>query len=267
MGRLACSGGSSGTRRVHGFVLALGLAVTLAGCSSASPTANPTAAPTAGSPTASGSTAVAGPDPTSPGPVPTATADPLTPTRPTPTASSTPSVTSTTATAPTPTATSTTDAGSVAGACERTLTAYPVLQPGATGPAVRALQCFLDDADYGPVAVDGVYGPQTRAAMKRVEATYEGPAPKPGRVDAGVWVLLISRSLGSETLATGAKGPSVATLQRALRAAGGTIAVDGVFGAETKRVVQRFQQANRVGDDGVVGDETLFLLKMGATIG
>ena len=111
--------------------------------------------------------------------------------------------------APTPRTTpapTTTDPASVAGSCERTLPAYPVLQPGAKGPAVRALQCFLNDADYGPVAVDGDYGAQTRAAVKKVEASFEGPAPKPGRIDAGMWVLLISRTLGDETLEVGSKG-------------------------------------------------------------
>ena len=142
-----------------------------------------------------------------------------------------------------------------------------MLQPGAKGPAVRTLQCFLNDADYGPVAVDGDYGAQTRAAVKKVEAGFEGPAPKPGRIDGGMWVLLISRTLGDATLEVGSKGADVVTLQRALRAAGGTITVDGSFGAQAKKVVKRFQKANRIGDDGVVGEDTLFLLKMGATIG
>jgi peptidoglycan hydrolase-like protein with peptidoglycan-binding domain len=141
------------------------------------------------------------------------------------------------------------------------------LKVGAKGPAVRTLQCYLNDADYGPVTVDGVYGAQTRAAVPKVEAGFEGPAPKPGRIDDGMWVLLISRTLGDATLKVGSKGADVVTLQRALRAAGGTITVDGTFGAQTKKVVQRFQQANRIGDDGVVGEDTLFLLKMGATIG
>jgi peptidoglycan hydrolase-like protein with peptidoglycan-binding domain len=167
----------------------------------------------------------------------------------------------------TPAPAPTTDPGTVAGSCERTLPGYPVLDPGAKGAAVRALQCFLNDGGYGPVAVDGVYGAQTRAAVKKVEASFDGPRPTPGRIDASLWVLLISRSLGTGTLTVGSKGAEVVTLQRALRAAGGTLTVDGVFGAETKKVVQRFQQANRVGDDGVVGDETRFLLKMGATIG
>jgi len=241
-------------------VVVLGL--TLTACSGTTPqTTSAVESPTVTA-TATGTVQ---PGPTEP--IPTVTADPLTPTKPTPrpsaTLSATPAPTPTTP-APTPTPT---DPGSVAGACERTLPAYPVLEPGAKAPAVRSLQCFLNDADYGPVAVDGVYGAQTRTAVTKVESTFEGPAPKPGRIDAGMWVLLISRALGDGTLKVGSKGPDVVTLQRALRAAGGTITVDGDFGSETKKVVKRFQQANRIGDDGVVGDETLFLLKMGATIG
>src|SRR4051812_49535487 len=62
-----------------------------------------------------------------------------------------------------------------AGACHRTLKHYPVLQPGARRPAVRTLQCALNDDGFGPVAADGFYGPQPRAAVRRVEAGVEGP--------------------------------------------------------------------------------------------
>jgi peptidoglycan hydrolase-like protein with peptidoglycan-binding domain len=229
------------------------LGVVLGGCSARTPD------PISASPSTPAATATdtASPRPTGAEPLPTETAEPLTPTKPTQPAATT--------SAPNPSATA--DPGSVSGDCSRTLPAYPVLSPGDRGRAVRAVQCFLNDADFGPVAVDGVYGAQTRAAMKRLEATYEGPAPKPGRVDAGVWVLVISRSMGTTTLKQGSKGPDVTTLQRALRAAGATITVNGVFGAGTKKAVQRFQDANRIGADGIVGDETLFLLKSGATIG
>lgn len=215
------------------------------------------------------------------GPIPTVTADPLSPVTPSATtpvpatttttgapatvAPTSPPSTVTPVTAP-PTPTRT-DVPGTAGSCTRTLTAYPVLQPGATGAAVRALQCFLGDDGYGPVKVDGVYGTETRAAVRRVEASLEGQPPHPGRIDAGMWVLVISRPLGRATLQLGSTGPDVVTLQRALRAAGATLPVDGRFGAQTKKAVQRLQDANRVGADGVVRDETLFLLKSGATIG
>lgn len=239
---------SRGWMQSTAAVLVLGVALGACG-----KTPDATSAPPVSPPVTATATDTAPPGPTTPAPLPTVTAEPLTPTKPTPSATTVPSATS--------------DPGSVSGHCARTLPAYPVLSPGATGQAVRALQCFLNDADYGPVAVDGTYGAQTRAAMKRVEDTFEGPAPKPGRVDAGVWVLIISRSMGNATLKQGSKGADVTTLQRALRAAGGRITVDGVFGSETKQVVQRFQDANRIGADGIVADETLFLLKSGATIG
>ena len=241
--------GEGGPRRWMQSTAAVAvLGVALGGCSAKPP------APTPAAPSTPAVTTTAAPGPTIAEPLPTETAEPLTPTKPTsPATTSAPSATA--------------DPGSVSGDCSRTLPAYPVLSPGAQGRAVRALQCFLNDADFGPVAVDGVYGAQTRAAMKRLEATYEGPAPKPGRVDAGVWVLVISRSMGNATLKQGSKGADVTTLQRALRAAGATITVNGDFGGETKKAVQRFQDANRIGADGIVGDETLFLLKSGATIG
>jgi peptidoglycan hydrolase-like protein with peptidoglycan-binding domain len=258
----------NGDGRRGGFASAaalVALSLTLTACSGTPPQTTSAVESPSVTTTATG-TVDPGPSDPAPAPIPTVTADPLTPTKPTPT-KPTPSASATTSAAPTAPAPTPTDPGSVAGACERTLPAYPVLERGAKGPAVRALQCFLNDADYGPVVVDGVYGAQTRAAVKKVEASLEGPAPEPGRIDAGMWVLLISRPLGDGTLEVGSKGADVVTLQRALRAAGGTLTVDGDFGSETKKVVRRFQQANRVGDDGVVGDETLFLLKMGATIG
>jgi peptidoglycan hydrolase-like protein with peptidoglycan-binding domain len=182
------------------------------------------------------------------------------------TTSTTTAATSTTVAAAPPQATSEPAQAAVRGTCERTLAAYPVLEPGAKGAAVRTLQCFLNDADYGPVLVDGSYGRQTRAAVARVESGFEGAAPHPGRIDRGMWVLLISRSMGNGTLRQGATGPEVTTLQRALRAAGGTIAVDGVFGPQTTRVVKQFQQANAITVDGVVGEETYFFLKSGGVL-
>ncbi|WP_323100459.1 peptidoglycan-binding domain-containing protein [Intrasporangium sp. YIM S08009] len=241
-------------RRWTPLLAAVLLAPTLAACGPDHGTAAPSAPLTASvdAPSDNPSDTPTADDPSAtPGPIPTETAAPLTPTRPTPSS----------------TLSATTSAGSVAGSCTRTLDAYPQLDPGATGPAVSALQCFLNDADFGPVAVDGSYGVPTRAAVTKVEATFEGGPSRPGRVDAGFWVGVISRSLGDGTLKSGSKGADVTTLQRALRAAGAKLAVDGTFGAETKKAVETLQAANRIGVDGVVGEETLFLLKSGATIG
>ena len=150
--------------------------------------------------------------------------------------------------------------------CERTLPVYPVLRPGARRPAVRTLQCVLNDDGFGPVVVDGVYGPRTRAAVRRVEAGFEGPPLHPGRVDHGYWVLLLSHTLPDRAFRLGDAGHGVRTLQRALRAAGAQLAVDASFGPQTRAAVRAFQRANHLRPTGVVDAGTRFLLHMGAVI-
>jgi peptidoglycan hydrolase-like protein with peptidoglycan-binding domain len=158
------------------------------------------------------------------------------------------------------------DATARTGGCHRTLAHYPVLLPGDRRPAVRTLQCALRDAGYGPVVVDGFYGPQTRVAVARVEAGFEGPAPQPGRVDNGFWVLLFGRHLPDRTLRLGAHGPAVRTLQRALRAAGCELAVDGDFGRQTRHAVGAYQRSQHVAATGAVNERTRFFLAMGGVL-
>src|SRR3954470_8771585 len=147
-----------------------------------------------------------------------------------------------------------------AAACHRTLKHYPVLRPGARRPAVRTLQCVLNDDGFGPVAVDGFYGPQTRAAVRRVEAGFEGPSPRPGRINNGFWVLLFGQHLPDRDLRSGQHGSAVRTLQRALRAAGGRLRVNAFFGTGTRRVVRHYQRSQGVPVPGVVDERTRFFL-------
>ncbi|MEU9153599.1 peptidoglycan-binding domain-containing protein [Streptomyces sp. NPDC048417] len=44
------------------------------------------------------------------------------------------------------------------------------VQPGATGDRVKEIQCLTDYYGEGPSALDGIYGPATTAAVKRVQA-------------------------------------------------------------------------------------------------
>jgi peptidoglycan hydrolase-like protein with peptidoglycan-binding domain len=155
-------------------------------------------------------------------------------------------------------------------ACHRTLPSYPVLRPGDRGQAVRTLQCSLNDLDLdvGPVLVDGYYGPETKAAVKEIVDGFEGTHhPHPYRVNNGFWVLLFGRQLPDSNLAIGAHGRVVRVLQRALRAAGATLVVDGDFGSQTEAAVKRYQKAVGVPQSGVVNENTLFFLKQGAVIG
>jgi peptidoglycan hydrolase-like protein with peptidoglycan-binding domain len=154
-----------------------------------------------------------------------------------------------------------------AASCHRTLKHYPVLEPGARRPAVRTLQCVLNDDGFGPVVVDGFYGPQTRAAVRRVESGFEGPSPHPGRINNGFWVLLFGQHLPDRNLRSGQHGPAIRTLQRALRAAGGHLAVNARFGPRTKVVVRHFQRSQGVPATGVVNERTRFFLAMGGVLG
>jgi peptidoglycan hydrolase-like protein with peptidoglycan-binding domain len=164
-------------------------------------------------------------------------------------------------------ATAAAQAQTATGACQRTLASYPVLRPGARRPAVRTLQCVLNDGGWGPVVVDGFYGPQTRQAVARVEAGFEGPSPSPGRINNGFWVLLFGQQLPDRNLQLGQHGPAVRTLQRALRAAGATIVVDAQFGPQTRSVVKAYQRHNHFTATGVVNSNTRFMLAMGGVLG
>ncbi len=152
------------------------------------------------------------------------------------------------------------------GGCHRTLASYPVLVPGDRGPAVRTLQCALNDDGYGPVVVDGWYGPQTRAAVRRVEDGFEGTAPHPGRVNNGFWVLLFGRHLPKRNLHLGQHGPGVRTLQRALRAAGARVPVNGKYKLPTRRALKAFQRSQGVRATGALNEDTRFFLTQGGVL-
>jgi peptidoglycan hydrolase-like protein with peptidoglycan-binding domain len=151
--------------------------------------------------------------------------------------------------------------------CKRTLPAYPVLRPGDRGRAVKTLQCSLNDLGLGPVVVDGYYGPQTKAAVKEIVDGFEGHPARPYRINNGFWVLLFGRQLPDSKLAIGAHGGAVRVLQRALRAAGADLVVDGDFGPQTEQAVQRYQEANGVRPSGTINARTRFFLAMGGVIG
>ena len=152
--------------------------------------------------------------------------------------------------------------------CQRTLASYPILKPGDRKEAVRTLQCSLNDVGVGPVAVDGFYGPQTKAAVRKIVDTFEGEPARPYRVNNGFWTLLFGRQLPDSNLALGAHGPVVTILQRAPRAAGSDVVVDGNFGTQTEDVVKAYQQEHDIPPgNGVVNRSTRFILAMGGVFG
>ena len=121
-----------------------------------------------------------------------------------------------------------------------------MLRLGAYGPQVCSLQRALARGGE-PVAVDGGYGPQTRAAVRRAQRRLgmrpTGVATRPLRARLRRGLPPARAAPGA--LAIGAEGPRVRRLQLALRRRGFRVAVDGAFGPRTRRAVARFQRRRR----------------------
>jgi peptidoglycan hydrolase-like protein with peptidoglycan-binding domain len=153
--------------------------------------------------------------------------------------------------------------------CQRDLGFYPTLSPGAQGRAVRALQCFLNDAGAGPVAVDGNFGPQTKRAVLAVVRRWH-PSVTSARVTPKRWVTIISATLPSTKLRRGDSGRGVRVLQEALNSgrlgADVTLTVDGSFGAQTEGFLKEWQRQNGLVRSGVTDRPTRHLLHLGATV-
>lgn len=117
------------------------------------------------------------------------------------------------------------------------------LRLGAYGPQVCALQRALARSGE-PIAVDGGYGPRTRAAVRRAQRRL---GLRPSGVSDRRLVALLRGARRPATpsgalLAIGAEGPPVRRLQAALRRQGFAVSVDGAFGPRTRLAVSRFQR-------------------------
>jgi peptidoglycan hydrolase-like protein with peptidoglycan-binding domain len=170
-----------------------------------------------------------------------------------------------------PTATTTETAATAATAraqshesCRRTLPRYPKVRPGERSRAVRVLQCVINDTSLGPIAVDGWYGPQTRGAIRRLWGAFEGRPHHPYVVKHWYWTILFAVGHRMQGLHLGDRGVRVRSLQRALRADGWSIVVDGYFGPQTKARVRAFQRSCELTPaSGRVNGDTAFNLAMG----
>lgn len=135
----------------------------------------------------------------------------------------------------------------------------PTIGPGASGDAVRRAQRALRRTPNLSLAVDGVFGPATEAAVKEFQ---EGAGlTVDGIVGPDTWAALPSGG-AMPILHEGSSGLVVARLQNVLTngAPGqwGTTPgpIDEAFGPLTTAAVKAFQTWGGVPADGVVGDMT-----------
>ncbi|MBW4648518.1 MAG: peptidoglycan-binding protein [Kastovskya adunca ATA6-11-RM4] len=164
-------------------------------------------------------------------------------------------------------------------------------RPGERGFNVTVVQERLRELGYFFGTIDGVYGPQTQAAVtsfQRAQGLYPDgfvqgatetalfrqsgvpsynsnayfPPARPGEPSFAAAAPLPSPTpIRPTTLQPGNRGIEVRRLQERLRERGydpGTI--DGVYGPQTTAAVRRFQSANELRPDGIADSQTLVAL-------
>jgi peptidoglycan hydrolase-like protein with peptidoglycan-binding domain len=129
---------------------------------------------------------------------------------------------------------------------------------------VRSLQQLLRARNH-PVAVDGIFGPNTEAAVKAFQQSTGLAAD--GIVGPLTWPKLIVQVKKGDT------GDAVRGVQEVMKfhdqsgGEGEPILVDGIFGPQTDNWVRGFQNAVDIDSDGIVGPITWRALVSGMLSG
>jgi peptidoglycan hydrolase-like protein with peptidoglycan-binding domain len=115
---------------------------------------------------------------------------------------------------------------------------------------VAAIQYLLLAEGYSLTA-DGIFGPQTSTAVRSFQ-TAKGLASD-GIVGPNTWTALTQGHMVQQ----GSSGDAVRAVQHILsNAYGYAIAVDGIFGPDTRTAVRAFQESHGLSVDGIVGPNT-----------
>ncbi len=130
------------------------------------------------------------------------------------------------------------------------------LKEGANNPSVNMIQYFLQTLKFYSEPIDGIFGPKTKEAVLKFQAAN-------GLVQDGIVGVNTAISLDNEAWAVqqdileeGFAGEGVKAFQEMYNNYFGTLAVDGVFGPQTKAEVIKFQESQGLIADGVVGPKT-----------
>ncbi len=146
------------------------------------------------------------------------------------------------------------------------VSAAHALENGDSGLEVTELQTRLSNQGYYDGPITGYYGPLTQEAVIRFQQerglAADGIAGERTLSALEGFNPTTTASGTSGALRLGATGDAVSTLQNSLRAAGFyEDATTGYFGSSTETAVIRFQQANALEPDGIVGSNTQAALR------
>jgi peptidoglycan hydrolase-like protein with peptidoglycan-binding domain len=132
-----------------------------------------------------------------------------------------------------------------------TIPPFPLVRRGDQAHPVPSLQYLLRARGHS-VTVDGIFGPNTEAAVRAFQKS-KGLAVD-GIVGPNTWSALIIQ------VKQGSQGDAVRAVQEEFRFRAGdpshALQVDGIFGPKTDAAVRGFQQALGITVDGIVGPVT-----------